>query len=529
MKFNLSTSRQGRIIQAVWSGTAARLLTTAVSLLSLPLAVRYLGAERYGVWATVSTTVVWINLLDLGIANTLTNHISRAYALDDRVSAASSFTNALVLTLGVAGSVGAAFGVVCTRIDWVGLFNVNSDVSAAELRATVAAAIALMLLGLPCSLAGKVLAGYQELHRNSYAICAGAAASLIGLAAGIMLRVSMPVLLLISLGCLPLANFVTLLLVVTWQKPWLRPRLCLVSSSVMKELLDSGSFFFLIQIAAAVVFSSDNLIVSHYLGASEVTPYSVTWRLVGLAAILQSLIFPALWPAYAEAHAKGDYNWIRRTFSLTLKGTIALNLFCVIGLMLFGRTLIRVWAGPAAVPSSALLLAMGIWAVVSGFMSVESCLLAALNRIRQQAVLSIIAAGMNIALSLVLVRRIGSLGVIGGTILSYLIILVVPQSLIVRNLFRLELDSETNSRVALRSSLFAKARNCEQGTRQSGVMIHLLLLMRHVAAGLSMGQSIGRKSECAFVPDLAGSSHKCSQSGAGESAADADPFHSHST
>jgi O-antigen/teichoic acid export membrane protein len=459
LKFNLSTSRYGRIIQAVCSATAARLLTSAVTLISLPLAVRYLGAERYGVWATVTTTVVWINLLDLGIANTLTNHISAAYALDDRVSAASYLTNALFVTVGIAGSVGVVFAFVCPGINWIRLFNVHADVSAAELRHTVAAAVALMLLGLPCNLAGKVLAGYQELYRNSCAICAGTVASVIGLAAGIMLRVSMPVLLLMSLGCLPLANVATLVSVVIWYKPWLLPRLSLVRRSAVRELLNSGSPFFLIQIAAAVVFSSDNLIVSHYLGAAEVTPYRVTWRLVGLAALLQSLIFPALWPAYTEAHVKGDYNWIRRTFALTMKGTIALNLFCVISLVLFGRALIRIWAGPAAVPSLPLLMAMGIWAVVSGFMSVESCLLAALNRTRQQAVLSIIAAAMNIALSLLLVRHLGSLGVIAGTIISYMVVLVVPQSMIVRNVFRSELGSETNAQFALRTSLFAKARS----------------------------------------------------------------------
>jgi len=266
LKFNLSTSRYGRIIQAVCSATAARLLTSAVTLISLPLAVRYLGAERYGVWATVTTTVVWINLLDLGIANTLTNHISAAYALDDRVSAASYLTNALFVTVGIAGSVGVVFAFVCPGINWIRLFNVHADVSAAELRHTVAAAVALMLLGLPCNLAGKVLAGYQELYRNSCAICAGTVASVIGLAAGIMLRVSMPVLLLMSLGCLPLANVVNLVSVVTWYKPWLLPRLSLLRRSAVRELLNSGSPFFLIQIAAAVVFSSDNLIVSHYLG-----------------------------------------------------------------------------------------------------------------------------------------------------------------------------------------------------------------------------------------------------------------------
>ena len=72
--------------------------------------------------------------------------------------------------------------------------------------------------------------------------------------------------------------------------------------------------------------------------------------------------------------------------------------------------------------------AMGVWVVVNGFMSVESCLLAALNRTRGQAMLSIAAAVLNIALSMVLVRHIGAMGVIGGTILSYLFVLVVPQT-----------------------------------------------------------------------------------------------------
>ncbi len=216
---SLSASRYGRIFHAVWSGTAARLLTTAVTLISLPLAVRYLGAERYGLWATITTTVVWINLLDLGIANTLTNHISRAYALDDKHSAAGYFTNALILTAGIAALAGLAFAVVFPRINWVRLFNVNASVNPAELKHVIAAAVGLMLLGLPCSLASKLLAGYQELHRNSYAICAGAVASVVGLALGITLQVSMPVLFVMSLGCLPLANLANLVSVVTWQKP----------------------------------------------------------------------------------------------------------------------------------------------------------------------------------------------------------------------------------------------------------------------------------------------------------------------
>jgi O-antigen/teichoic acid export membrane protein len=456
---SLSTSRYSRIVKAVSSGAAARLLSAGITLASLPLAVRYLGAERYGVWATITTTVVWINLLDLGIANTLTNSISRAYALDDKASAARYFTNALLITGSIAAIAGGAFAIVCSHVNWMKLFNVSANVQADEVRSTVVVAAALMLLGLPCNFAGKLLAGYQELHRNNYAVCAGAAVSVIGLVWGIALRVSMPMLFVMSVGCLTFASLVNLIYVVTGRKPWLLPRPALIDRSTSRELLRSGSSFFFIQVAAVVVFSSDNIVVSHYLGAAEVTPYSVTWRLVGLAAVLQSLIFPALWPAYAEAYARRDYGWIRRTFSMTMKGTVALNLCCVGGLIMFGRMLIRAWAGAAAVPTFSLLLAMGVWALISGFMSVESCLLAALNRTREQALLSITAAVVNITLSIALVRHVGSVGVIGGTILSYLLVLVIPQSLIVRSLFKGELASKGEARFAFRLSLFALRQN----------------------------------------------------------------------
>ena len=290
----------------MWSGTAARVLTSGLTLISLPLAVRYLGAERYGVWATITTTVVCINLLDLGIANTLTNHISRAYAFDDKTSAARYFTSALLLTCGIALIAGITAVCVFPRINWGTMFNVSANVPAHEVEQTAAIAVSLTRLTLPSNLVSKLLAGYQQLHRNNYANCIGALASLGGLALGVALHVSMPTLFLMSVGCITFTALVNLLLVIGWQKPWLFPRPALIDVAVVEELLSSGSSFFLIQVAAVVVFSSDNLIVSHYLGASEVTPYSVTWRVVGFAAALQSLLFPALWPAYAEAYAKGD-------------------------------------------------------------------------------------------------------------------------------------------------------------------------------------------------------------------------------
>jgi len=250
---------------------------------------------------------------------------------------------------------------------------------------------------------------------------------------GIALQVSMPVLLAMSAGGITACNFAALAATLFRRKPWLRPRLALLNWTTARDLLGSGSGFFLIQIAGVVVFRSDNLVVSHYLGAAQVTPYNVTWRMVMLTAVLQSLVFPALWPAYAEAYARADYTWMRQAFRFVMRATVALNLACGVVFVSFGKTLIRLWAGQAAVPSTALLAALALWAMISGLMTVESCLLAAVDHTRAQGVLSIVAAALNLGLSIVLVHRIGAVGAIAGTILSYLLVLVVPQSLIVRD------------------------------------------------------------------------------------------------
>ena len=301
---------------------------------------------------------------------------------------------------------------------------------------TVAVAATLMLLGLPASLGSRIFAGYQEVHLNNMVVAAGTVMNLAGLAVGIVLRVSMPVLFAMSVGSVTLCNLVALAGTLLWFKPWLRPRLSLLRWPQARELLGSGSGFLLIQIAGAVVFSSDNVVVSHYLGAAQVTPYSVTWRFVGLAAVMQSLIFPALWPAYAEANARGDYEWMRQTFRRMMQVTIVLNVAGGVMFIIAGKLLIRWWAGEAAVPSMVLLAAMAFWVLISGCMTAESCLLAAVNRTREQGLLSIVAAAVNLALSIVFVQRIGAVGVIAGTIVSYLLVLVVPQSLIVRDVLR---------------------------------------------------------------------------------------------
>ena len=45
----------------------AKALTMLMGFVSVPLTVDYLGAERYGVWLTISSLLIWVALTDLPI------------------------------------------------------------------------------------------------------------------------------------------------------------------------------------------------------------------------------------------------------------------------------------------------------------------------------------------------------------------------------------------------------------------------------------------------------------------------------
>lgn len=431
LRGKLGGSRRGAIVKGTASAAISKVLTTLASLVSLPLCVRYFGAERYGVWVTILSTTAWLAVFEFGLTDTITNAISAAHAKDDRALAARYTTNAAAIAALFALLLLLLGAVVWPHIDWARLLNVHSAGLPKEASHTIAVASALVLLTPMCTLGLKILSGYQQTHVANVASSIGAMLSLLGLLIGVRMRVSMPVLFVASTGVLTVFGVLTLGWTLLLYKPWLRPRLRYLSPQMARDLLATGLPFFFIRLAGIVVFSTDNVIVSHFLGAAQVTPYAVAMRVMLYAQLVSLFVFPSLWAAYADANARRDYEWIQRTYRRTFWSTILLTTAPLLLLLLFGRRLIGLWAGAAAVPTETLLVMMAVWTLISSITGVQSCLLGAVQRNRLQAVVSVVAAIVNLALSMVLVKHYGVIGAVEGTLLSYMLI-IWPQGWEVR-------------------------------------------------------------------------------------------------
>src|SRR5947209_10072676 len=85
-----SDARQRRsrsVMQGTIAAVAARGLGSLTGLITVPLCVRYLGAERYCVWITIGSAIAFLGFTDFGLAASLTNLLGKAFGENDREAA----------------------------------------------------------------------------------------------------------------------------------------------------------------------------------------------------------------------------------------------------------------------------------------------------------------------------------------------------------------------------------------------------------------------------------------------------------
>ncbi|MFC6645753.1 oligosaccharide flippase family protein [Granulicella cerasi] len=304
--------RLKRMLHGGASGLLAKLFAVVMSAISLPLTVRYLGKVEYGLWVTISTTVGMLVVLDLGIANTLTTQIAMTTAEDDKQRAKQYYSSAFWATTGLCFVLAIVFYSVWHMVNWAHLLGITDPALAQRARLAVLAAGMTFFVTMPLALANRVLSGYQETHLSNYFAILSNFLALVAVIGGILLHANLLWLLIAFSGAGLIGNIVLNFWLLLRHRPYIRPHPKLVSRKVTRDLFKQGTLFFLIQLTGLIVFNSDNLVITHYLGPAQVTPYSIAWRLISYASMLQAILIPSFWPAFTEAYHKGDMAWCAR-------------------------------------------------------------------------------------------------------------------------------------------------------------------------------------------------------------------------
>jgi O-antigen/teichoic acid export membrane protein len=210
------------------------------------------------------------------------------------------------------------------------------------------------------------------------------------------------------------------------KKPWLRPSIKYLRRSVALRIFNLGILFFVLQIAMALAYTSDNVIAAQVLGPEAVAQYSIPMRMFSIPPMILTMALSALWPAYGEAINRGDVVWIKQTLLRSLIITALFTGLLSLPMIGFGSQIIRLWVGPTIRPPFLLLLGFGVWMIVGSLGNAVAMFFNGLHIVRFQVYTALSMAVSNLLLSVYLAQRIGLPGIIWGTVVTYTVFSVIP-------------------------------------------------------------------------------------------------------
>lgn len=240
------------------------------------------------------------------------------------------------------------------------LFNVHSALAIRESGPTLLIFLLCYVLNLPLGVVFAVENGLQSACIWNLWSVFGSVASLGALVLAMRMHTGLPLLVLALFGpplVSTLLNGVGLFGVSHLE---LRPSLAVFSRQAAAQLLRIGMMFFRIQLSIAVGMQTDNIVIAQIVGADAVSAYSIPGRLFNMVNALLVLISGAVWPACADAVARSDSRWIRRSFARVMVFGGAVTLLAVAILVIFGGRILYLWVGPQIEASSALLAVFGL-------------------------------------------------------------------------------------------------------------------------------------------------------------------------
>lgn len=421
-----SQERHRHIAWTTVTAGASKAAAAAAMLISVPLTLGYLGPERFGLWMAVSAVISMLGFADFGLGNGILNAVSHASGRNDDHTIHRSVSNGIIMLAAIGGLILLIFLAVYRYVPWPSVFNVSSATAALESGPVVLVLLSCFIVTLPLGATQKVQLGLQQGYWGNLWEAVGSLLGLVGIIIAIQMQAGLHWIALSMAGIPLVFRALNTLVFFGYQERTLRPKLSHLDFQVIRRLVRTGFLFFILQLAVIVGFQSDNIIIARILGVEAVAGYDVALKLSTLPAMFIGLIVVAQWPAYGEALTRGDSDWIRRTFIRTIRLSLLFAVPFALILFNWGDTLIRIWAGPEVVPSTALITGMSIWSVLLMLGSVVAALLNGLHIVKFQAINALLMATANILLSIYLVAKIGVVGAIVGTISAYTIFSLLP-------------------------------------------------------------------------------------------------------
>lgn len=415
--------RSAGIRRSGLAGIVAKGVGAGLSFLLLPVLVRSLGRDTYGAYAAATTVAMFLNWSDLGVGLALVSRLAKASSESDADAARLLVANTWSI-MWVLAVILVPLGAVSSWIvPWPSL--INAHIPAHEIQLALDLYLATTFLGVPAGIGLRIMQAHQQgVGANLWVLCSTSAGAVV------------PVLLAVShvpFWAVLASSNVAMLMVngtqtaaVFRRNRHLLPKAGDLAFTTARRTLGSGTLFLTLNLVVAFAYQADTLVISSVLGARYAAVFATSAKPFALLFDLAAIYNLQLWPAIAEANARGDTAWVQDALwkSTRRMGMIALPILLIV--VVAWRPLVGILFGQGFTPPWSLVIALGVWTFQQIVGNPVAMVLNGLSIVGFQVVASVIMGAANLGLSIVLAHQIGVSGPVWASVVTHAALLLIP-------------------------------------------------------------------------------------------------------
>ncbi len=327
--------------------------TIALYLLIIPIQIRVLGIDAYGLLAFIASLQVIFSIFDLGLSTTITREV----AIDTSPGFQQSRTLLQTFTAGY-GVIGILLGAsLFFSADWLATSWLDlGALSVASARSVLQLAALAILFRWPVTLFAGVIVGRGRFDVLNLLKAVSATVGVLG--GVIVILVFGNLVAFAAWTALSALIEVTLYLAACFRViPGLslRPR---VSRQAIADVWTFARDMSLIYLLSIALMQGDRLLLSRLVPVEALGYYALAYNVLLGLTLLQVFVTTALFPSFAAHHHRNAWAQLVAEYTWATQGLVYVFTLPIAALVFFGYDLLSIWTSAETAAPTARILAI---------------------------------------------------------------------------------------------------------------------------------------------------------------------------
>jgi O-antigen/teichoic acid export membrane protein len=389
--------------------------TILVSIFLIPYIISHIGIERFGIWSLITVITGYLGLLDIGISRSFVKYIAEFYTIRDykKINDIISTGFVFFLIFGILIVLAACFSVNSL----IRFFNIP-DKLYFETKFVFLLGVIIFAINNIVNIFSAIQVGLQRMDISNK----------------INILLSLPLIsgtvfflekgygltgLVINQSIILIITTFTNIIIAYKIFPYLQIKISYFNTRTFKQMFNFGIKVQITRLESIFLFETDKLLISHFLNVGLVSLYTIGASVVNKMRSIPIMLCSAVLPAASEISALQDKKALQELYLRGTKYVSVVGIPLLVFIFITAPLVILVWIGEIYTESVQVIRILAPSYLINILTGVSSAMIVGMGKPEVLMKSSIAQFILNLVLSVILVIKIGFVGVVIATLISF--------------------------------------------------------------------------------------------------------------